>query len=115
VNLVVSSGPATVSIVLGGAPVIASSAGGWSVTVLVQNTGNVTAQLQESSATLGGVAALAGAPSITLAPGATGSLALSFPSSAGAAGAAVALSVSGSYSATSLSGNWTVGARARLP
>ena len=115
-NLVVSSGPATVSIVLGGAPVITSSAAGWSVTVLLQNTGNVTAQtVQEASATLGGVAALAVIPSITLVPGATGSVVLSFPASAGAAGAAVALSMSGSYSAASLSGNWTVGARSRLP
>jgi PASTA domain len=116
VNLVVSSGPATISIVLGGAPVITSSGSGWSVTVLLENTGTVSATVNESAATLGGVAASRGAvSSITLAPGAAGSLVLSFPSNAGAAGAAVALSVSGSYSATSLSGNWTVGARARLP
>jgi hypothetical protein len=115
VNLVVSSGPATIAIVLGGAPVITSSAAGVSVTVQVLNTGNVSAQLQENSATLGGVAAAAGSnSSITLAPGATGSLSFSFPS-VGAPGAAVALSVRGSYTGPSLGGNWTVGARARLP
>jgi probable HAF family extracellular repeat protein len=113
VNLVVSSGPPTISIVLGGGPVYTNSATGWSVTVPLKNTGNVTAQtVQESSATLNGSPSARAIPSITLAPGATAKIVLNFPSAA--VGTTATLLISGSYSGTSLSGSWSVGARAQI-
>lgn len=117
VNLVVSSGPAVppaITVVMDGSPVVTNGPQGWSVTVTVQNTGNVTAQtVQELSATLNGIAQTGVVSPITELPaGATASLVLTFPASAGAAGARVRLAVSGSYSATSLSGNWGANVRA---
>jgi len=114
VNIVVSNGPATISIVPGGAPVFTGNATGYSVTVPLKNTGNVTAQtVQEISATLNGIPAKAGTtPPITLAPGATGNLVLNFLSPD--LGVVAVLSVSGSYSGTALSGNWSFGTRASL-
>lgn len=112
VSLVVSSGPPTVVVALNGAPVIASTAAGWSVTVTLHNTGNVTATVSESSATLGGIAQSAAVSPITaLAPGTSGSFVLSFPAAAGTVGTSVPFKVNGSYSATALSGNWSVSLR----
>ena len=117
VNLVVSSGPAApaaIAVVMDGLPVVTSGPQGWSVTVTLQNTGNVTAQtVQELSATLNGIAQTGVVAPITELPaGATASLVATFPASAGAAGARVRFAVSGSYSATSLNGNWGANVRA---
>jgi hypothetical protein len=79
------------------------------VTVTLLNSGNETAStVSENSATLNGVAASAVLSPITnLAPGATGTLVLTFPATAGAAGAAARIAVGGNYSGTALSGNWS--------
>lgn len=116
VALVISSGAAQITIVLAGAPQISAAEAGVTVTVPLLNKGNVSLDaLNILGATLNGVA-----PSSTavtsldaLAPGATGELVMTFPppSSAGAA----ILKANGSYSAGSLSGNWTVGARVQIP
>jgi beta-lactam-binding protein with PASTA domain len=116
VNLVVSSGAASVVIVPGGAPQVAASATTYTVTLLIENTGNVTVNtLHELSATLGGTAATSVSPSSLggLAPGTSGSLVLVFPASAGS-GRAV-LDVGGSYSADALTGDWSIAARVTLP
>jgi hypothetical protein len=46
-----------------------------------------------------------------LAPGASATFTATFSNSAGAAGKAVPLSLSGTYAAGSLNGNWTVSVR----
>ena len=116
VNLVVSSGPAaapTIVLALDGTPVVTSTPSGWSVSVTLQNTGNVTAQtVQETAATLNGVAQLAAPASISIAADATGSIVLTFPATAGTAGTSVHFAVSGTYSATALSGSWGASLRA---
>ncbi len=119
VNLIISAGPPTVSIVLSGAPTITGGAQGWIVTVNLANSGNVTVQtLQETSATLNGVAATGVSvptghvlPITGLAPGSSATMFLTFPPTAGAPGAAVRFALSGSYSATGLNGNWSVSLR----
>ncbi len=118
VELVISSGPAHVSIGVSGAPNIIRGTAGLRVTLVVKNSGNVTAQtVGEASATLNGIAATALAPPLTnLGPGATGSFVLTFPGTAGASGATVGLTAAGSYSATPLAGGtWNIGGRVRLP
>jgi YVTN family beta-propeller protein len=118
VNLVISSGPAHVSIGVSGAPTIIRGTAGLRVTLFVKNSGNVTAQtVGETSVTLNGIAATAIATPLTnLAPGATGSFVLTYPGSAGASGAIVGLIAAGSYSAPPLAGGtWTSGGRVRLP
>jgi hypothetical protein len=116
VNLVVSSGPPTaptVVVALDGAPVVTSTAQGWQVVVTLQNTGNTTATtVSETSAALGGIAATdIATPISALAPGAVGTLTITFPATAGAAGSSVRFSLSGSYTGTGSSGNWSVSLR----
>jgi len=118
VNLVISSGPAHVSIGVNGVPSITRGTAGLRVTLSVKNNGNVTAQsVQETSATLNGIAATAiAAPITNLAPGATGSFVLIFPGTAGASGATAVFIATGTYSATPLAGaTWSIGGRVRLP
>jgi beta-lactam-binding protein with PASTA domain len=116
VSLVVSSGPAAPpTIILGfdGTPVVNRTPTGWTISVTLQNAGNVTAQtVQETTATLNEVAQLAASEPFTLAAGATGSIVLTFPASAGTAGSSVRFTVSGTYSATALSGTWAASLRA---
>jgi hypothetical protein len=118
IALIISSGPAHVSIAVSGAPTIARGTAGLRVTLLVKNNGNVTVQtVHETSASLNGIAATtAAAPVTNLAPGATGSFVLTFPGTAGAPGAIVGLTAAGTYSATPLAGGtWNIGGRVRLP
>jgi hypothetical protein len=89
--------------------------GDYVVSFTVTNQGNVTASLVAiSSAKLGAAAALA-APAVNsltnLAPGASGTFRITFPASAGSAGAKVTFSASGTYSGSSLSGAWTFNTR----
>jgi hypothetical protein len=103
-----------VKIALSGAPSIVADSSGYTVSVLITNEGNVPLDLvQEVSARLAtATPSSVPASSISgLAPGSTGTLTLVFPASAGASGAIVPLSVSGSYSGGSLAGNWSVGLR----
>ncbi len=119
VNLIISAGPPTVGIVLSGAPTIASYPQGWLVTVNLANSGNVTVQtLQETSATLNGVAPTTVSvpsghvfPISGLSPGSSAVLYFMFPRAAGAPGATVRFTLNGSYAATGLSGNWSVSLR----
>jgi serine/threonine-protein kinase len=106
VNLVVSSGTPVITLQLSGAPAVTSVAQGFTVTVTLKNTGNTTAAtVQEVGATLDGVAQSGTIVSTIsgLAPGATGTLIISFPSSASSG----PFSVEGDYSAPGLSGTWT--------
>jgi YVTN family beta-propeller protein len=118
VDLVISSGTAHVSIGVSGAPSIVRGTAGLRVTLVVKNNGNVAAQtVQETSATLNGIAATApAAPLTNLGPGATGSFVLTFPGTAGAPGAIVGLIAAGTYSATApAGGTWNIGGRVKLP
>jgi hypothetical protein len=90
--------------------------GDYIVGFTVTNQGNVTVNLASvSSAKLGAATALA-APAInsltSLAPGASGTFTITFPSTAGSAGAKVAFSMTGTYSGGSLSESWSFSTRA---
>jgi hypothetical protein len=92
-----------------------NGSGDYVVSFTVTNQGNVTASLVAvSSAKLGAAAALA-APAVNsltnLAPGASGTFRITFPASAGSAGAKVTFSVSGTYSGSTLSGAWSFNTR----
>jgi hypothetical protein len=90
--------------------------GDYIVGFTVTNQGNVTVNLASvSSAKLGAATALA-APAInsltSLAPGASGTFTITFPSTAGSAGAKVAFSMTGTYSGGTLSESWSFSTRA---
>ena len=89
--------------------------GNYIVNFTVINQGNVSVDLLSLTAAKLGAAALSAARVSTitsLAAGASGTFTLTFPAGAGAAGTKVAFSASGSYSAGTLSGNWSFGTRA---
>jgi hypothetical protein len=94
---------------------ITAGTGTYSVTITLVNGGNISiGELTLLKASLGGLGALsfpAGTTLTNLAPGASATLNATFSNSAGAAGKAVPLSFSGTYAASSLSGNWTVSFR----
>jgi YVTN family beta-propeller protein len=92
-----------------------NGSGDYIVGFTVTNQGNVTANLvATSSAKLGTATALA-APAInsltSLAPGASGTFTITFPATAGSAGAKVTFSASGTYSGSTLSGTWSFSTR----
>lgn len=92
---------------------LSAIAGGYQLVVTVTNNGNVTAPgVQLTGATLGGVS---GTPLPAtfgdIASGASASVTITFPSSAGAPGATVAERLSGTYSGGSFGGSF----RATLP
>ena len=117
VNLVVSSGPPQVKVVLAATNpyTIVEAGGGYSLTVTLVNNGNVSIdQLNLSRATLAGVGALAfpnGTAAYNLAPGARATFAATFSSAVGAPGKSVPLSIGGTYAAGALSGNWSASVR----
>jgi YVTN family beta-propeller protein len=114
VNLVISSGTPTVSLISAAVPVITLGPEGYTVTISLQNTGNTTAQtVKVTAATLNAVPQQAVSSGLTsLAPGATGTLTITFPPSAAAPGARAPLAVQGSYTAATQSGNWGFSIRA---
>jgi YVTN family beta-propeller protein len=89
--------------------------GTYLVNVTLTNGGNVAiGELTLLKASLGGLGALtfpAGTTLSNLAPGASATFTANFSNSAGAAGKGVPLSLSGSYTAGTLSGNWSVSFR----
>jgi uncharacterized repeat protein (TIGR02543 family) len=120
VNLVVSLGAPVVKIVPATsnpscaipACIVVDGSGNYDVTLYVTNQGNVPITLASiTTAKLGTAAPTSSTTIANLAAGATGSFTLTFPASAGAATSNVAFSVSGSYSASGASGNWSVGFR----
>jgi hypothetical protein len=86
------------------------------VSFTVTNQGNATANLVSISAPKLGVAAALSTPAINsltkLAPGASGTFTITFPATAGSAGAKVAFSATGTYTGGTLSGSWSFSARA---
>jgi beta-lactam-binding protein with PASTA domain len=120
VNLVISSGAPFVKIVPATsnpscaipACIVVDGSGNYDVTLYVTNQGNVPIMLASvTTAKLGTAAPTSSTTIANLAAGATGSFTLTFPAAAGAATSNVAFSVTGSYSATGVSGNWSVGFR----
>jgi beta-lactam-binding protein with PASTA domain len=120
VNLGISSGapfvkiaPATSNPVCAiPACIVVDGSGNYDVTLYVTNQGNVPITLASiTTAKLGTAAPTSSTTIANLAAGATGSFTLTFPASAGAATSNVAFSVTGSYSATGVSGNWSVSFR----
>jgi uncharacterized repeat protein (TIGR01451 family) len=107
---VVKVGPAAVN-----PTAITTGTGTYVVNVTLTNGGNVAiGELTLLKASLGGLGALtfpAGTTLSNLAPGASATFTATFSNSAGAAGKGVPLSLSGTYSAGSLSGNWTASFR----
>ncbi len=86
------------------------SGGSYIVTINFVNIGNVTV----SSCTLTGgtlgsasMTSFTGGPCTNVLPGSGFTFSATFPSSAGAAGAGVAMQVKGTYTAGTLNGNWT--------
>jgi len=96
-------------------PYTITAASGYSVTVTLVNGGNIPIDtLTLTKATLGSLGALTfptGTTFSNVAPGASVTLSATFSSSAGAAGKGVPLSLTGTYAAGALSGNWTVSFR----
>jgi len=94
---------------------IAAGTSIYHVTVTLTNGGNVPiGELILLNASLAGLGALSfpvGTTLSNLAPGASATFAATFSNTAGAAGKGVPLSLSGTYAAGSLSGNWTVSFR----
>jgi hypothetical protein len=94
---------------------ITTGTGTYIVNATLTNGGNVAiGELALLKASLGGLGALtfpAGTTLSNLAPGASATFTATFSNSAGAAGKGVPLSLSGTYAAGSLSGNWTVSFR----
>lgn len=100
---------------VGGSARIALGAGTYNVTITLTN--NSTYPLSELTllkATLGSTGALtfpSGTILTNLAPAASGTLTATFSTSAGLLGQTVPLTLSGTYTAGSLSGSWTLGFR----
>jgi hypothetical protein len=92
---------------------ITAGTGTYVVVLTATNDGNVpVGTLSLVKATLGGQAALSISGAVSnIAPGANGTFTVTFPSSAGAPGKGVPLTVSGDYVAGALSGTWTAGFR----
>jgi beta-lactam-binding protein with PASTA domain len=114
VTLVISSGAPRMSVVLGGAPQVSFSLTGWTISVPVANNGNVIADnIQELSATLNGVgpSAVTTSTLTELGPGASADLVLVFPLTVTSG----ALRLGGSWTAGTLSGNWSASARVSVP
>jgi probable HAF family extracellular repeat protein len=115
VNLILSVGPAQVSVVLGGSPQFMLNGGGWTVAIPVKNNGNVTADVTLLSASLNGVASPSadGLVAPDLAPGTTRGLAFTLPLTVTSG----TLKLSGSYTDTAdgLAGNWSTSARVSVP
>jgi pimeloyl-ACP methyl ester carboxylesterase len=101
---------------LGGSPqmpLTKDSNGNWVATVTVTNKGNVSvdsAQVKAAGTTLGTRAPITLPSAITnLAPGASATITITFPASAVPAGTtSLPLKISGSYTAGTLSGNWSL-------
>jgi hypothetical protein len=92
-----------------------AAANGYTVVVTLVNTGNVTmSQVTLQKATLGGLGAVsfpAGTTFRNVAPGATLTVSATFSGSAGTDGKAVPLSIGGTYTAGTTTGNWTASFR----
>jgi hypothetical protein len=89
-------------------------------TVSLSNAGNIGSGLQVTGATLNGVSSSSVPISLSMGPGGTSNITLNFPSSAGASGARVILTVKGTYSTvvlggSTLNGSWTGSFRVTLP
>lgn len=106
-----------ITIQLGPTNPVALSVNGsvYDLTLILTNTGNTTAStVTVKTATLGSSSKptfTSGNPVTNLAPGATGTVHMTFPASAGAAGKSVPFSVNGTYSGGSLTGNWSISVR----
>lgn len=112
VNLTLSSGPPQVSIVLATAPQFTYNGSAWEVVISLKNNGNVTATIQLNSASLNGISTLT--PGLTLedlAAGAGGGVLATFPATVTSG----TLKLSGTYTAGTLTGNWSVSARVAVP
>lgn len=110
VNVILSSGPAQVSIALAAAPRFANTGSAWSVVIDLRNNGNVTATITSLFVTFGGVSS----PDLVignLPPGGERSVAATFPATVTSG----VLKLSGTYSAGTLSGNWNISARVAVP
>ena len=107
------------TVTFGGSPQMPLSRdgnGNYVVLLTITNNGNVTissAQVTTAGTTLGSASPLTMPPPITnLAPGANATVTLKFPPSAAPSTATSApLKVSGTYSAGTLNGNWTLSFR----
>jgi hypothetical protein len=113
VNVVLSSGPPQISVVLAAAPHFIYSDSVWQVAIDLKNNGNVTAEsIVLNSASLNGISTPnTGLKAINLAPGASLSLIPTFPATVTSG----VLKLSGTYTAATLSGNWSVSARVTVP
>jgi YVTN family beta-propeller protein len=105
-----------------GSLVLDQTAGGgqYIATISLSNSGNIGSSLQVTGATLNGVNSTSVPITLSLLPSGTANIALNFPSSAGASGAHVVLTVKGTYSAvvaggSTLNGSWTGSFRVVLP
>lgn len=94
---------------------ITSGSGTYNATItLTNNSAYPLSELTLLKATLGSAQALtfpAGTTLINLAPGASATLTATFSTSAGSSGQSVPLTLSGTYTAGSFSGSWTLGFR----
>ncbi len=97
-------------------PVVITKSGSvYSVALTLTNTGNTTASTVKIT---GGTLGKSSKPTYpkgntisNLAPGATATIQINFPTSAGSDGSGVTYKANGTYSGTSLCGNWSVTAR----
>lgn len=88
--------------------------------ISLSNGGNIGSNLQVTSATLNGAGSTSVPISLSLGTSGSANVTLNFPSTAGASGKVVILSVKGTYSAPeagggSLNGSWTGNFRVTLP
>lgn len=114
VNVILSSGPPQMSVGLAGAPQFTYNGSAWVVAIGIKNNGNVTADnIRALVISLNGVPPLSGAGEVVegIAPGSAQYIAVTFPATVTSG----TLKLSGIYTAGTLSGNWTLGARVAVP
>lgn len=114
VNVILSSGPPQISIVLAGAPQFRYNGSVWVASIGIQNNSNVTVNdLEELSLTLNGISPIGGNGLVltSLAPGSAAYISATFPVTVTSG----VLKLSGSYTAGALTGNWSVSARVSVP
>jgi probable HAF family extracellular repeat protein len=113
VSVILSSGAPRVSFALAGAPGFSYNGSGWTVAIAVENNGNVPADTELDSLSLNGIPPLTAPPFVMagLAPGSARTIVVTFPRTVTSG----TLKLSGSYSAGTLSGSWSLGARVSVP
>ncbi len=114
VNVILSSGPPQMSVALAAAPQFTYNGSVWVVAIGIKNKGNVTADnIRALVISLNGIPPLSGAGEVAegLTPGSAQYIEVTFPVTVTTG----TLKLSGTYTAGTLSGNWSLGARVAVP